>query len=223
MRRATPGRIAATETRGSGFDQALEADIIVFAVQFLNFKDVGSAKPDWTGKIVVDVTNAAFLLQEVQDKELHARLSSEVNAERVPGAKLVKAFNQLPMKVLSSPVPAGGKRVVFVSSDHEDASAKVAGLAGELGFAPIEVGRSDEGGRLIQARNALVFQDLIKYGQRSAKSACRLAIASYGFAGLSFRRFGDGAGEIHSGQAEDRSTSSTLRLSSSSVNGFTSR
>jgi 8-hydroxy-5-deazaflavin:NADPH oxidoreductase len=160
MARQLGGKVVA-----KSLDEALEADIIFFAVPFLNFKDVGSAKPNWIGKIVVDVTNAAFLPQEVQDKELHGRLSSEVNAERVPGAKLVKAFNQLPMKVLSSPVPAGGKRVVFVSSDHEDASAKVACLVGKLGFAPIEVGRIDEGGRLIQARNALVFQDLIKYGQ----------------------------------------------------------
>ena len=141
-------------------DEALEADIIFFAVPFLNFKDVGSVKPDWTGKIVIDVTNAAFLPQKVQDKELQGRLSSEVNAERVPGGKLVKAFNQLPMKVLSSPVAAGGKRVVFVSSDHDGASAKVASLAGALGFAPIELGKIGEGGRLIQA---LVFQDLVKF------------------------------------------------------------
>ncbi len=147
----------------SSLDEALDSDIIFFAVQFLSFKDVGSAKPDWTGKIVVDVTNVAFLPQEVQDKELQGRLSSEVNAERVPGAKLVKAFNQLPMQVLSSPVPNGGKRVVFIASDHEDASAKVANLAGDLGFAPIEVGKIGEGGRLIQAKNALVFQDLVKF------------------------------------------------------------
>jgi 8-hydroxy-5-deazaflavin:NADPH oxidoreductase len=51
---------------------------------------------------------------------------------------------------------------VFISSDHEDASHKVARLAEELGFAPIEVGKLAEGGRLIQAPNALVFQDLIK-------------------------------------------------------------
>ena len=143
-------------------DDALEADVIFFAVQFLNFKDVGTAKPDWTGKIVVDVTNAAFLPQDVQDRELQGRLSSEVNAERVPGAKLVKAFNQLPMGVLTSAVPDGGKRVVFISSDHSDASSTVADLVSRLGFAPIEVGRIGEGGRLIQARNALVFQNLVK-------------------------------------------------------------
>lgn len=147
----------------NSLDEALEAEIVFFAVPFLDFKSVGSAKADWNGRIVVDATNAAFLPQDVQDRELQGRLSSEVNAERVPGAKLVKAFNQLPMKVLSSPVPPGGKRVVFISSDDEEASARVAGLTAELGFAPIELGKIGEGGRLIQARNALVFQDLVKF------------------------------------------------------------
>jgi len=144
-------------------EEALKADVIFFAVPFLQFKEVAAALPDWTGKMVIDVTNAFMLPVEVQQAELNARLSSEVNAERVAGAKLVKAFNQLPMKVLSSPVPAGGKRVVFVSSDHTDASEKVACLAEELGFAAIEVGKIGEGGRLIQARNALVFQNLVKF------------------------------------------------------------
>ena len=152
------GKVAATS-----LDEALEADIIFFAVQFLDFKELGAVKSDWAGKIVVDVTNAAFLPQDVQDRELQGRLSSTVNAERVQGAKLVKAFNQLPMGVLTSPVPAGGKRVIFISSNHEEASAAVAALATKVGFAPIELGKIDEGGRLIQARNALVFQNLVKF------------------------------------------------------------
>jgi hypothetical protein len=147
-------------------DEALKADVIFIAVPFLKFKDVASALPDWTGKIVIDVTNAFTLPAEVQEAEFGARTSSEANAERVPGAKVVKAFNQLAVKDLASPVPAGGKRVVFVSSDDEDASAKVARLAERLGFAPIEVGRLGEGGRLIQAPNALVFQDLIKFEKK---------------------------------------------------------
>jgi 8-hydroxy-5-deazaflavin:NADPH oxidoreductase len=77
-------------------DRALDADIIFFAVGFLHFKEVAAKRPDWTGKIVIDVTNAFMLPAEIQQSELHGRLSSEVNAERVRGAKLVKAFNQLP-------------------------------------------------------------------------------------------------------------------------------
>jgi predicted dinucleotide-binding enzyme len=51
----------------------------------------------------------------VQKAEYQGRLTSEVNA----GAELVKAFNQLPLKVLASPLPDDpGRRVVFVSSDR---------------------------------------------------------------------------------------------------------
>ena len=144
--------------------EAVEADIVLVAVGSVAFKEVGGLRKDWSGKIVVDVTNGFMLPPEVQEAEFHGRLTSEVNAERVPGGKLVKAFNQLPLKVLASPVPDEvGKRVVFVSSDHEDASAAVAKLVDELGFAPIEVGKLAEGGRLIQARAPLVFQNLVKY------------------------------------------------------------
>ena len=144
--------------------EAVEADIILVAVGALAFKDIGALRRDWSGKIVIDVTNGFMLPPEVQQAEYHGRPTSEVNAQRVPGAKLVKAFNQLPFKVLASPLPdAIGRRVVFVSSDHDDASATVAALVENLGFAAIEVGKIAEGGRLIQARAALVFQNLIKY------------------------------------------------------------
>jgi predicted dinucleotide-binding enzyme len=70
-----------------------------------------------------------------------------------------KAFNQLPLKVLASPLPDHvGRRVVFVSIDHEDASATVAALAESLGFAAIEVGNMAGGGRLIQARGPSCFR-----------------------------------------------------------------
>ena len=144
--------------------EAVKADVILVAVGAVAFKDVGGALQDWSGKIVIDVTNGFMLPPEVQQAEYQGRLTSEVNAERVPGAKLVKAFNQLPLKVLAGPLPDDvGRRVVFISSDDEDASATVAALAESLGFAAIEVGKIAEGGRLIQARAALVFQNLIKY------------------------------------------------------------
>jgi predicted dinucleotide-binding enzyme len=52
---------------------------------------------------------------------------------------------------------------VTLAGDYEDASAEVSHLAEQLGFAPVQVGKIAEGGRLIQARAALVFQNLIKY------------------------------------------------------------
>ena len=110
-----PGVTAATIV------EAVKADIIFVAVRAVAFKEVGAVLQDWSGKIVIDVTNGFMLPPEVQQAEYQGRLTSEVNAERVPGAKLVKAFNQLPLKVLASPLPDNVRqRVVFVSSDHPD-------------------------------------------------------------------------------------------------------
>jgi hypothetical protein len=93
------------ERRPATVTEAVEADIILFTVGSVAFKDVGAVLQDWSGKIVIDVTNDFMLPPEVQQAEYQGRLTSEVNAERVPGAKLVKAFNQLPFKVLASPLP----------------------------------------------------------------------------------------------------------------------
>ncbi len=47
-----------------------------------------------------------------------------------PGAKFVNAFKPLPTKGLAAPVPGErGRRVVFTSSDHADASSAVAQLS----------------------------------------------------------------------------------------------
>jgi hypothetical protein len=85
-------------------------------------------------------------------------------AGEFPGAKVVRAFNQLPAALLASGLlQAGGRRVVFVSSNHADASATVAELARQLGFAPIELGRLDEGGRLLEFHAPLVLHNLIEH------------------------------------------------------------
>jgi predicted dinucleotide-binding enzyme len=63
----------------------------------------------------------------------------------------------------------GGHRVVFLSSDDEDAIAPVADLANQLGFAPVKLGKFNEGGALVHARGRtwgqLIFQDLFKKEQ----------------------------------------------------------
>ena len=43
------------------------------------------------------------------------------------------------------PIVEGGHRVVFLASDDEDAIAPVADLAKQLGFAPVKLGKLNEG------------------------------------------------------------------------------
>ncbi|RYG69265.1 NADP oxidoreductase coenzyme [bacterium] len=146
--------------------EAVQADIIFLAVRFEAHGDVAKALSSWQGKTIVDVTNA----YGVPPEELGGHPSSKFVAKAFTGAGLVKGFNHLPAATLATdPIVAGGHRVVFLASDDEDATAPVAALAKGLGFAPIELGKLDEGGTLVHARGnswgQLIFQDLFKEQQ----------------------------------------------------------
>ena len=143
---------------------ALKAEVVILAIPFGTYKDVAKAAESWQGKIVIDVTNAF----DVPPEELGNLPSSVVISRALSGASLVKAFNHLPAATLAEdPNVKGGRRVVFLSSDDASATARVAALAEQLGFAPIGLGRLAEGGLLVQARGRtwapLIFQDLVKF------------------------------------------------------------
>ncbi|OWJ67933.1 NADPH-dependent F420 reductase [Inquilinus limosus] len=142
---------------------ALEADTIILAVPFGEHREVAKALPSWEGKTVIDATNTFG----VPPEELDGLPSSAFVAKAFTGARLVKGFNHLAAATLAAdPIVEGGHRVVFLSSDDEDATAPVAALAKQLGFAPVKLGKLDEGGALVHARGRiwgqLIFQDLFK-------------------------------------------------------------
>jgi predicted dinucleotide-binding enzyme len=145
---------------------ALEADTIILAVPFGEHREVAKALPNWKGKTVIDAMNAFGVLPG----ELDGLLSSAFVARSFPGARLVKGFNHLVAAALATdPVVEGGHRVVFLASDAEEAIAPVAELAKKLGFAPVNLGKLNEGGALVHARGRawgqLIFQDLFKKEQ----------------------------------------------------------
>lgn len=142
---------------------AYEAEMIFLAVPFSVHKSVAKQFEQWNGKVVVDVTNAFHAAPE----ELGDRLSSEIVAEAFVGARLVKAFNHLPAEQLGTN-PSQEQQVVFVSSNDADASATVATIATQLGFAPVQLGRLDKGGVPLHVSGGrpggLLFQNLVKFG-----------------------------------------------------------
>ena len=145
---------------------ALEADTIFLAVPFGEYRAVAKALPNWKGKTIIDATNAFGISPE----DLGGLPSSAVIAKAFTGARLVKGFNHLIAATLAAdPIVEGGHRVVFLSSDDEDAIAPVAALAKQLGFAPVKLGKLNEGGALVHARGRvwgpLIFQDLFKKEQ----------------------------------------------------------
>ena len=59
---------------------------------FSHHQEIAAPLPRWHGKIIVDASNAFHVLQ----RELGKSLSSEIVAEAFTGARVMKAFNQLP-------------------------------------------------------------------------------------------------------------------------------
>ncbi|KQV83460.1 NAD(P)-binding domain-containing protein [Rhizobium sp. Root1220] len=144
--------------------EAVKADVIFLAVRFEAHPDVAKALPTWQGKTIVDVTNA----YGVPPEELGGQPSSKFVAQAFRRARLVKGFNHLGAAVLAQdPALRGGRRVVFLASDDDDAAAEIGALAENLGFAPIKLGGLSEGGLLVQARGKswghLIFKDLVKF------------------------------------------------------------
>jgi len=146
--------------------EAIEADIIILAVPFGEHQEVAKALPSWKGKTVIDAMNSS----PIPPEELDGLPSSAFVAKSFTGGKVVKGFNHLIAATLATdPVVEGDHRVVFLSSDEEDAIPPVADLAKQLGFAPVKLGKFNEGGALVHARGKtwglLIFQDLFKKEQ----------------------------------------------------------
>jgi 8-hydroxy-5-deazaflavin:NADPH oxidoreductase len=145
-------------------EAALKADMVILATPFSGLSVVASAARDWTRKIVIDATNAIDF-PAFTPTDLGGRPSSEVVAEKLRGARLVKAFNTLPAAVLAmDPAEGGGHRVLFISGNDAQANSEVASLAAKFGFAPITLGKLSEGGLLQQFGGPLAIQNLVKLG-----------------------------------------------------------
>ena len=138
-------------------EEAARADIVFVAVNWTKLPAALAGLPDWGGRIVIDANNPieAPLFKPV---DLKGRVSSEVVADLVPGARVVKAFNHLRAEVLAGdPRADGGRRVLFYSGNDSAAKAEVAAL--------------DRPDRLRRHRSR------IARGRRQARSVSRRAAA----------------------------------------------
>ena len=135
--------------------QAAAAGIVAIAVPWT---DVPAAVTGlhWDGQTVIDATN-------VWNIDLGGRTSSEIVADLVPGARLVKAANTLAANDLAAdPHEAGGRRVIFLSGDDAPAKATVVELFDAAGFFPIDLGDLVTGGRMQQLGGPLPSHNLIR-------------------------------------------------------------
>jgi 8-hydroxy-5-deazaflavin:NADPH oxidoreductase len=141
-----------SKVRAATVKDAAKADIVILAVPWSAYADAVAGLAPWDNRIVIDAMNAASIGPEgFRPADLGGRPSSKVVADRLTGARVVKAFNTLPAAVLASdPASNGGKRMLFLSGDDMPAKKEVAKLIDRLGFVPIDLGDFEMGSRLQQ-------------------------------------------------------------------------
>lgn len=137
-------------------EEAAAADIVVIAVPWDRVPEAVKGL-NWNSQVVIDATN------DWAADDLQGRTSSELVADLVAGARVVKTANTLGAEVLASdPQEAGGRRVMFISGDDADAKAEVVALFQDAGFATIDLGDLATGGAMQQIHHPLAGANLIR-------------------------------------------------------------
>ena len=128
------------DVRAGQAGDPLAGDVIVLAVWYQAVDDVLATYGDQlAAKVVVDITNPV-------DPETYAPLAVEEGsvaqhiAARVPGAKVVKAFNTTFAGTLVEGTVAGQPLDVFLAGDDQAAKDTVKQLARDGGLRPVDVG-----------------------------------------------------------------------------------
>ncbi|WP_018347462.1 NADPH-dependent F420 reductase [Longispora albida] len=136
---------------------AASAELVILAAPWRE-KTAVPAPASVDGKVVVDVMNA-----EPED-DLGGQASSAWTAQRLPGARVVKAFNALYWEHLRDQAGRPDRRMIPLCGDDQAAKETVAALIRQIGFAPVDTGDLLTGSRLQEPGGQLFQQDLTASG-----------------------------------------------------------
>jgi predicted dinucleotide-binding enzyme len=132
-------------TAASPSEAVKDADVIVFAIRPVAIPATVADLPPLQDRIVIDAMNRF-------DGE-PTRSTVQDLAERLPGAKLAKAFNTIGFENLSTARDREVPAAMFVAGDDEEAKRTAMQLASEIGFVA-----EDAGG----LANAKALEEMVK-------------------------------------------------------------
>lgn len=124
---------------GTPAEAAAFGDVLMLAVPWPAVADALAQAGSLDGKVVIDTTNPFGRGGwEVPEGETTAQL----HQRRLPGAKVVKAFNTLTAGFQASAAGREGEDrvVLFLAGDEAEAKATVAALIRDAGFEPADLG-----------------------------------------------------------------------------------
>lgn len=126
------------------------SDVIVLATRWPQLPDAIAALGPVHGTVVIDATNNRIGPRPEDLVDVGDRGSSEVVAELLPFARIVKAFNHLPIVALArlGDGTLTAPSALFIAGDDADAKALVSRLVHDMGATAIDTGSLAVGGRL---------------------------------------------------------------------------
>ena len=129
-------------------DAVKASDVVFLATPWGKTAAAAAAVNDWSGRIVVDTTNNRSAPGPAGLIDIGDRVSSEIVADYLPGARVVKAFNTTPIPVLVAALgaKAGEKNAIYLAGDDPDAKAVVAELVAGVNAVAIDTGDLRTGG-----------------------------------------------------------------------------
>jgi len=130
---------------GTAAEAASGGEIIVLATPWTATEDILRGLDGLGGKIILDATNP--IAADFSGLERGFDTSGgETVAAAAPGARVVKAMNQIGFELMDGPTTPAGRPLMFIAGDDDDAKTRVAALVEDLGF------EADDCGPLKMAR-----------------------------------------------------------------------
>ena len=159
--RLGPGAIAATK------EEAAACEIVLLAVPWDNVPETLGSLPKWKNQILIDVINPFHgKAGNFTPANVGNLSTSQVVAALAPGARVVKALNNMFASNLEAdPVVNGARRVAFISADDDGAKKQVATLLEGLGYSVVDLGNLRDGGLIQQAGGPLAGRDFLERGE----------------------------------------------------------
>jgi 8-hydroxy-5-deazaflavin:NADPH oxidoreductase len=128
-------------TAASSAEAARQGDVVVLALPWNTAEGAVKSLGDLTGKIVIDTMNPLAMTDGALGLDRGFTTSAgETVASWLPGAKVVKTFNQVGANMMTQADRFETRPVMFLAGDDDGAKRIVSQLVGETGFEPLDAG-----------------------------------------------------------------------------------
>jgi 8-hydroxy-5-deazaflavin:NADPH oxidoreductase len=136
--RAREAASATGATRGATYAHAAaDAEVVILTVPWEAIDDSVSQLGDLNGTVVVDVS---YPYKKEERQALKGSSTAEAIQKRLPHARVLKGWNHVHARDLTSPEVEGIAASVLIAGDDPKAKEIVFGLARDMGFDPVDVG-----------------------------------------------------------------------------------